>query len=253
MKKLTMIPTLLLVANMLAASDGTVSLSPAVITLRGEAGQSTTQTLVLRNSTTRSLTFEPIAHDVVVRNGRREFVQAGGIAPSIAATAVFSESIVTIASGEKAAVTVTLTIPANATHRAVIALFRGRDSIVRNGVATTSSLGTLLTFALSADVTLTAGALVVQPQTPTSNLSIVQTCTNAGNEPLVTKGMLAVIDSEGRLAGKAAVAPHRLLPGERARLGTEYAAELPRGHYRLVLTYEYEGKALTQSAEMDVQ
>ena len=253
MNKAFVILALLVATAAFAATDGTVSLSPAVITLRGEAGQSTRQTLFLRNSTSRTLAFEVEAADVIVRHGRRVFVAAGATPGSIAATAVFSEKRLTVPSGATAAVTVTLTIPRGSPQRAVVALFHGKDKIVNGNVTTTSSLGALLTFSLSDGVAMTADPLVVQPQTATSNLAVTQTCLNAGAEPLVTRGMLAVIGRDGRLIGKSALQPRRLLPGERATLGAEYGAELRPGHYRLLVTYDYEGHALSQSTEVEVR
>jgi len=231
------------------AAPGTVSLSPAVIMLRGEAGQSTTQTLLLRNNTSRTLSFDVVAQDVVVRDGARVHMNAGQIAGSIAATAVFSQRHVKVVSGETAAVTATFTIPPGAPTRAVIALFRGTDK-VNNA---TASLGALMTFTLSDSVTMSTDALRVQPQSATSNLAVAQTCTNSGSEPIVAKGMLAVIGADGRIAGKTALQPRRLLPGERVQLSAQYAAELQPGRYRLFVTYDYEGRALTQSAEVTVR
>lgn len=252
MKRMLLFSTLVF-ARHLFAGDGAVSLSPAVIILRGETGQSTTQTLLLRNGTSRALSFEVSAEDVVVRDGKRAFVPASSIAASVAATAVFSEKRVTVAPGEAAPVTITVTIPPNAATRAVVARFRGLD-VIRNGaVGATASLGALLTFALSDDVAMTPRPLVVQPQTATSSLTVAQTCTNSGREPLVAKGIVAVIGDDGRLAGKASLAPHRLLPGEEAQFNTEYSAELAPGRYRVLVTYDYEGRALTQSAEVEVR
>lgn len=245
----------LLLVSMLAATplfavnDGAISLSPAVIMLRGEAGQSTTQTLLLANGTSRTLTFDVVAEDVIVRDGKRTFVAAGSIAGSIAATAVFSQSRVRILPGEKMEVTVTFTIPAAASHRAVAALFRGRDVI--HGA--TASVGTLLTIALSDETVVTAEPLVVDAQTPTSNLTVAQAFRNTGREPLVARGMMAVLAADGKLAGKSPIAPRRLLPGERSELTAEYAGELRPGRYRVLLTYDYDGGALTQSAEIDVR
>jgi len=235
------------------SGDGTLSLSPAVITLRGEAGQSTTQTLTLRNQTSRTMSFDVVAEDVIVRNGARAFVEAGKIPGSIAATAVFSERHVKVASGNSATVTATFTIPPNAGSRAVVAMFRGTDKIKNGNATSTASLGSLLTFALSDNTALATGALQVEPQSATTNLAIAQTCTNSGSEPLVAKGMLAVIGADGRIAGKAALAPRRLLPGERASLGAQYGAELSPGRYRVLVTYDYEGRSSTQSAEVTIQ
>src|SRR5689334_10229191 len=78
-----------------AAHAGVISVSPSVIMLRGNLGQSTTQRVSVENSTGSPLQFRMEAQDVVVRDGRRVFVQAGEIPGSIAATAVFSQNMVT--------------------------------------------------------------------------------------------------------------------------------------------------------------
>jgi hypothetical protein len=231
------------------AGNGTVSLSPAVVMLRGEAGQNTTQTLTLRNATSRAMSFDVVAQDVVVRNGARAFVDAGQIPGSIAATAVFSERHIKVQPGSSATITARFTIPPNASSRAVVAFFRGADNIHN----ATYSVGSLLTFTLSDNTTLATSALQVEAQSASSNLAVAQTCTNSGSEPLVAKGMLAVIGEDGRIAGKAALAPRRLLPGERAELGAQYGAELQPGRYRVLVTYDYEGRSSTQSADVTIR
>jgi len=251
MKRLALI-TIMLAATTALAGDGAISLSPAVITLRGEAGQSTTQTFLLRNGTSRKLAFEVEAQDVVVRKGIRVHVPAGRIGGGIAATAIFSEKHVRVAAGETAKVTATFTIPPNASSRAVIALFRGTDKLKNGSLTSTASLGSLLTFALSDSAVMTTDPMRVQAQTATSNLSVAQTCVNSGSEPLVAKGMLAIIGADGRIAGRTALKPQRLLPGERAQLAAAYGAELQPGRYRVLLTWDYEGRALTQSTEIAI-
>jgi len=246
--------TLLFLAPMAArADDGALSLSPAVVMLRGGYGQSTTQTLTLTNGTSRDFAFDLVAQDVVSSGGKRTFAEAGSLAGSIAATAVFSQKHVEIPAGRTAAVTMTVTLPPGTAQRAVVALFRGTNRVMSGNVPMTASLGGLLTFALSDDVELQAAPLTVHPQSASANLSVVQACTNAGREPLVARGVLAVLDAQGSLVGKSPIAQHRLLPGEAADLGGEYAGELAPGHYRLFVTYDYEGRSLTRSAEVDVQ
>jgi len=235
------------------AGDGSVALSPAVVMLRGNAGESSSQTLVMRNGTSRPMSFDVVAQDVVVRDGKRVMTPAGAIAGSIAATAVFSTRHITVPSNASASVTMTVTVPPDASPRAVVALFRGTDKIMRGKMSSYASLGALLTFALSNDVALTPRPLVVTPQSATSNLSVVQTMVNSGREPLLARGMLAIIGADGRVAGKAPLAARRMLPGERAELGAEYAGEIAPGHYRVLVTYDYEGRNLTQSAEVDIR
>src|SRR5215212_10173072 len=182
-----------------AAHDGAVSLSPAVIMLSGEPGQSTTQTLSVVNGTSRPFSFVMEAKDVVTRDGKRVFVEAGKIPGSIAATAVFSQRKVTVAPGERASVALTLTLPPNAAHRAVVALFRGTNRVMSGNVPMIASLGALLTFRLSDRIDMAAEALRVRPQSRAANLAVTHLCTNSGAEPVVARGMLAIVGRDGAL------------------------------------------------------
>lgn len=251
MKRFLMI--MLFALTVRAGEDGALSLSPAVVTLRGDFGQSTTQTLRLINGTSRPFSFDLVAQDVVVRDGKRTFVDAGAIAGSVAATAVFSQKQVTVGPGETAAVSVTITLPPSTPVRAVVALFKGTNQIMSGHVPMMASLGTLLTFTVSDAIEMAAAPLTLQPQSATANLAASHDCTNNGSEPLVAKGVLAVVDAKGNLVGKSAMKPHRLLPGESARLGTEFTGELGPGNYRVLVTYDYEGRTLTRSAEVEVR
>jgi hypothetical protein len=235
------------------AGNGSVTLSPAVITLRGTFGQSTTQRLTLTNGALRAFSFDLVAQDVVARDGHRIFVNAGMMDGSIAATAVFSQQHVTVAPGSFVSVDVTLTIPQGSHGRAVAAIFHGTDKLMRGKVPMFASLGTLLTFALGSDAAVDASPLVVAPQTKTANASLTATCINSGSEPFMLKGIAAVIDAGGALVGKIAIRPTRLLPAERTDVRADYPGELPAGHYRVLLTYDIDGKPLTRTAEMDVR
>ena len=243
---------LLLAVNAFAGEDGTLSLSPAVVMLRGDHGQSTTQTLTLTNGTSRAFSFDLVAQDVITKDGKRTFVDAGSMAGSIAATAVFSQTHVDVPPGQTVAVNITVTLPPNTQQRALVALFRGTNQVMSGNVPMTASLGSLLTFSVSDSVELDAQPLSVRPQSATANLGITHACRNAGREPLVAKGVMAVIDARGSLVGKSPLAPKRLLPGEAADLGGEYGGELDPGKYRVFVTYEFEGKTLTREAEVTI-
>jgi hypothetical protein len=236
-----------------AAEDGTLSLSPATVMLSGDYGQSTTQTLMLRNGTSRHFSFDLVAQDVVTRNGERAFVDAGAIAGSIAATAVFSPKHVEVPPGQTVVVNVTVTLPPATGQRAIVAMFRGTNMVMSGHVPMTASLGALMTFSVSDAVELSAAPLEVQTQSATSNLSVSHACSNAGKEPLVAKGVMAILDGRGALVGKSPLESKRLLPGESARLGGEYAGELDPGKYRVFVTWEYEGKTLTRDTEVEIR
>jgi hypothetical protein len=116
----------------------------------------------------------------------------------------------------------------------------------------TASLGALLTFSVTDDVQMSAEPLVLRPQSASANLGVSHACTNSGHEPLVAKGVMAIVDAKGALVGRTPLAPHRLLPGESAELGGEYAGELDPGKYKVLVTYDFEGQTLTRSAELEI-
>lgn len=238
----------------LFATQGSLAVSPAVVMLQGTPGQSTTQTLTIVNSSDQRFTFDMIAKDAVARDGHRVYVDAGELAGSIAATAVFSQKSVTVAPGERANVTVTVTIPPNPSSRAIIALFHGTTRMKSAGMNATASLGMLMTFALSGNATATATPLSVRPPTRTANLAVSQQLANTGSEPLLARGVLAIVNPAGALVAKQALPAHRVLPGENFDLRAEYGGELAAGHYRAFVTYDLQnGKPITSSAEFDVR
>lgn len=232
------------------SGGGQLSLTPAAVDLAGKAGQSTTQRLTLRNDTPVALSFDLVARDVVVRDGRRELVDAGEIPSSIAATAVFSVRSVVVPARGSRSVDVTLTIPPGARHRAVVALFRGTTLLGDPRAASTASLGTLLAFDLSGGRSLVAEALRVTPQSASANTTFEETVVNDGAEPVLSKGAAVVLDPAGTIVARAAFAPRRVLPGERVVLRSEHGGELPRGRYRALATVEWAGQSVTRSAEL---
>lgn len=253
MRKSILTLFLLCAATAFAAEDGTLSLSPAVVMLRGDFGQSTTQILTLTNTTSRTFSFDLVAHDVVAKDGTRTFVEAGSIPGSIAATAVFSQKHVEIPPRETVRVSMTVTLPPSTSQRAIVAMFRGTNRVMSGSTPMVASLGSLLTFQVSDSIELAAAPLAVRPQSATANLGVTQACSNKGSEPLVAKGVLAVVNERGALVGKSTLEPKRLLPGESAEIAGEYGGELDPGKYRVFVTYDYEGRTLTQSAEVEVR
>jgi len=237
----------------LAQAGATLSAAPAVVNLQGKTGQSATQTLTISNGSNQAMAFEMVAKDVIVRNGRRVFVSAGDLPGSIAATAVFSQKLVTVNPGQLASVDVTVTIPPNPSGRAMVAYFQGTTRIPNGPVAATASLGILFVFTLSDNLSMQTTPLVIQPPTRTSNLAASQDCVNSGSEPVIAKGILAIVDRAGHVVGKSALPDHRLLPGERVSVRTDYAGELSPGRYRALVTYDLGPKSVTSTAEFQVR
>lgn len=232
-----------------AAHAGALSVSPSVVMLRGSLGQSTTQRLSIENSTATTFTFRMEAQDVVVRNGKRVFAVAGETPGSIAATAVFSQSSVTVRPGEKAYVTVTVTLPPQTNCRAVVALFRATESVHH----VLASIGTLMTFATGDVIAVDPGEVRVTPQSNAANAAFAQPLVNRGTDPVLARGVVALLDADGKLVGRSELAPVRLLPAERSEIRGEYAGDLRPGRYRVLLTMDLQGTPMTRTAEMVVR
>ena len=222
--------------------------------LKAAFGQTIKQSIGLNNGTTQGLDFEMIADDVIVKNGKRVFVAAGELPHSIASTAVFSERSGHVAAGATQAIQVLLTIPDQTTIRAVAIYFRSRHVVVEHGtVSITATVGALITFILSDNIAVQADPVRVHAATASENLKIVETLKNTGSEPVVPDGVAAFLDASGSLVAKIPFQSQRLLPGEGLDFTAEYAGRLKPGAYHVLCTFSYEGKALTNSAEMRVR
>ena len=237
-----------------AVEKPSISLSPAVVMAKGSFGQALTQTLTLTNNTGADLGFDLVAQDVIVKNGKRVFVPAGELPDSIAASAVFSPKSVFIRAHTSGIVDLRLTLPAKTDVRAVSAIFMGTDKLrtSSSAVAMTASLAALFTFNLTDNVKLQQEPAQVTPASSTENMKITQWLANIGSEPVLPEGTAAILNASGTLVGKATFAPQRLLPGERLRFVAEYPDQLKSGEYRVLCSFQFEGKTITSEANFQI-
>lgn len=238
-------------ASLLAAS---LSLAPAVITAKGNFGQSLTERLSISNQTSNTFYFQMVAQDIVVKDGKRVFVPAGKLDNSIAATAVFSPRQLVVPPNASGFVTVTVTIPQGSPIRAIVAIFRTQRSVAPQPgqLGLTASLGALITFNIGDNMTVVASPLQVSPATSTTNLSFDDALENTGTDPVIPKGVAAILADSGKLVGKANFEAQRLLPGEKLDFHGEYAGQLRSGKYKVLCTFQYAGKTASQEAEFSV-
>ncbi|QOY86572.1 hypothetical protein [Paludibaculum fermentans] len=236
-----------------APQRATLALSPAVSMLRVRPGQSVTQTFTLANQLPIEMRFAIETQDVVVRDGKRTFVPAGQIPLGIAFTAIAAPSSVVVPAGQTVSASVTVTVPPETAQRAVVVFFKGQIAAPDKGsVGFGASLGALITFNISNDSKVSASALAVSPQTSSANLGFSMALVNSGVEPVVPKGVIAILDEQGKRIAKATFEPHRLLPGESGQFATLCPAVLKPGRYRTLSSFEYEGKVLTNAGEFTV-
>ena len=238
-----------------AVAQASLSLTPAVIMAQGTFGQSLTQRLTINNQTSNVFDFQMVAQDIVVRDGKRVFMPAGAMQNSIAATAVFSPREIVAPPNSSASVEVTVTIPPHTDIRAIAAIFRATNGLHSESghVGLVASMGTLLTFNLSKDVAIKADPIHVNLPTDTTNLSFDQTLQNSGAEPIIPKGVAAILNAQNRLVGKAAFGIQRLLPGEKLVYHAEFSDQLKPGSYHVLCTFQYGDKTESQQTDFMVK
>jgi hypothetical protein len=234
--------------------QSSLALSPAVIMLNAQAGQSTTQKLTISNLTPSSFDFSLEAMDVAVRDGKRVFVTARELPGSIAGTAIFSPATLHVPAGASSTVMITVTVPHHPATRAIVAIFRSKTVMQgTGGVAMSASMGTLLTFTLSKSFLLKSSGVRFEGTSEGAELMISEGVMNTGDEPAVAKGIVAILRSSGSLVGKVPIEGGRLLPGESLQFKTEYPSTLKAGKYRALISLEHEGGVLTTASEFEIQ
>lgn len=221
-----------------------IILRPAAVPLKGEVGQSVTQTLTLQNESDTAMDFDLVAQDVVVRDGRRVFVEAGKLPGSIAASAIMKPTRLRVEPRSSATATVMFTLPKDMRHRAAVALFKGTTPVASAKGRAYLSIGTLFTFSVS-DAVSVSGRLEATPPGRQAAAAFTGTLLNDGAEPVVPTGMVILTDEQGRIVGRSDFTPRRLLPGETAALVAEYPGDLERGSYRAIATFDVAGKPFT--------
>lgn len=220
--------------------------------VRCKPGQSTTQVLTVVNHTPNEIRFNVTTEDVVVREGKRSYSPVGQISNGIAAGSVVSPTTVLVKAGDEASVQVTLTTPAEADQRAVVALFRGVVFTGDGAIGLGASLGTLITFNMSSNYKVETEPVQVSIQTIEANLILSEELRNSGSEPVTPKGVIVILDRSGKLVAKAAFNLQRLLPGERLAFSATNPARLAPGDYRTLSSFEFEGKVLTSAGQFTV-
>lgn len=236
-------------------AQASLSLTPAVIMASGTFGQSLTQRLTINNNTANIFTFRMVAQDITVRDGKRVFLPAGELPNSVAASAVFAPEQIVAPPHTSQTVTVTVTLPPKTDIRAIAAIFNAVNAVTpqKGSVGLVASMGTLITFNLSDNVAITPDPVQVTLPTDTTNLTFAETLTNTGSEPVIPKGIAAILDQNGHLVGKSTFGQQRLLPGEKLVYRAEYADALKPGNYTVLCTFTFAKKTETQQATFSVK
>jgi hypothetical protein len=234
----------------------TLSISPAVIMLKGLPGHTTTQPFTISNMSEHEFSFEVELLDVVVREGKRVFTPAGETAHGLAGSASLSQKQITLAPRTEATIKATLVMPTDSPLRAVVVMFRGRQKVpagTEEKLGSRAGLGSLVTFSVSNAFEMAGNPASVSAQTASRSAVISQVLKNTGTEPIMPTGIAAVLNQGGKMVGKAVFVSHRLLPDEQLEFAADYPTQLDPGKYYALCSFEYEGKTLITKTEFMVE
>ena len=234
------------------ARCGQITVSPASISLKGTAGQATTQTFKVVNLTDGALKFSVDISDVQVKDGRRNFIPVDQSAVSLASMSTPALTSFELGPGEQQLVPVTFVLPQRTTTRAIAVFFRAQPKQAVEGPRVQLNLGVVVDFSTSDEVDLRLPTPEITPPTARANAVITEQMSNEGPEPANVRGVAAFLDEGGKIVGKASFEHKRLLPGEHDVLHAEFAGALSPGHYRVLCTLEYAGRTVTKATELIV-
>jgi hypothetical protein len=128
-----------------ALGQQTISLTPTLSVVECEPGRSATQTLTIANETPSELTFEVVARDLLVRDGKAVFLPAGAALNGIAATAVFSEKYFNVKPHQTTTVSIEFIVHPQTTARGMLILLQGTDKVAFGKTTMTANLGAVIT------------------------------------------------------------------------------------------------------------
>jgi hypothetical protein len=80
----------------------------------------------------------------------------------------------------------------------------------------------------------------ISPPTASRSLELVVDVRNSSTTHTRVGGMFALLDTSGKLACRGKIKEKRFMPGERNTLKTAWAGELASGHYKAVVTLNYD-------------
>ena len=152
-----------------AKGQETISLTPTLSVIECEPGRNAEQTLTLVNDTPSELTFEVVAKDLAIRDGRAVFLPAGAALNGIAATAVFSEKYFNVKPHQTTTVTVGFTVHPQTTARGMLVLLQGTDKVAFGKATMTANLGAVIT--IDVPESATAGLSGAGASTPAGTVS----------------------------------------------------------------------------------
>jgi hypothetical protein len=227
-----------------------LGVTPALVEAQVKRGATYTATYSISNNTATRLRFSCTTGDYWYdETGARVTGQPGTLPRSASAWVQFTPSVIIIEPHSEGTVKALITVPSGANGSFYTTpIFEGEPaapatqkegSIVASVMVRIRGLLMLTTEDASEyNVEIMGGALT--PPTASSPLEMRLDVRNRGTAHARLRGLFAVINSSGALAGRGSIEEKSYLPGQRSDLQTQWAGELARGSYTAIVTLTYD-------------
>lgn len=237
-----------------SARQNSVGVTPASVDAKVRRGATHTQTYTLFNHTAVRLRFRCTVSDYWYDEQNRRLTGRPGTLPRSASTWVqLSPSEVVVEPNSSATVRAVITVPLSAGGSYyTMPVFEATpdDATPRptnsDSTTATAAIGirfrglVMLTTEDAADYNVEIMSGRVTPPTHSSAFGLHLDVYNRGTAHARVRGIFAILDSSGKLAGRGRVAEKRFLPGQRDAYKAEWAGDLPPGRYAAVVTLTYD-------------
>jgi hypothetical protein len=242
------------------AQGQSLSITPALVDAKVKRGVTYTKTFTVSNGTATRLRLRcSVADFWYGENNERIDGEAGTLPRSASPWVQFSPAEPIIEPNGSVTVNAIITVPQTAAGGYYTVPIFETEAADRNAPtvknASTAEASIVIRFrgllllttedATEYNVEIMNGSIT--PPSASSELAMQLDVRNRSTAHVNVRGIFAVLDSTGKLAGRGKMDEKRYLPGQRDWLKTNWAGELKPGHYTAVVTLTYDRTNLDPS------
>ncbi|HYY58131.1 MAG TPA: hypothetical protein VE842_12425 [Pyrinomonadaceae bacterium] len=236
------------------AQQNSLGVTPASVDARVKRGATHTQTYTIFNRTPVRLRFRCSVSDYWYDEQNRRLTGRPGTLPRSASPWVqLSPSEVVVEPNGAATVKAVITVPQSAagSYYTMPVFEATPDAPAAQPTPGTETTATaaigirfrgllMLTTDTAAEYNVAVLGGKVTPPTESSTLGFDLDVLNRGTAHARVRGVFAILDSSGRMAGRGKVGEKRFLPGQRDAYKADWAGDLAPGRYTAVVTLTFD-------------
>lgn len=235
------------------AQQASIAISPASLDAKVKPGSSHTQNFTLTNNTGVRLRFRCYANDMWYDEQNKRLTGRAGTLPRSASLWMqFTPAEIVVEPRSSAVVKAVITVPRGATGSFyTVPVFEGMPAdkplttVVAQENIASASIGIrfrglmMLTTEEGSEYNVEIMNGQIAPPTASSELELDLDLRNRGTAHAKVRGAFAILNAEGKLAGRGTIEEKRYLPTQRDQIKSRWSGELPPGNYICVVTLSY--------------